>query len=92
MNSAAFQVGPQPRSLVGLLGPLFRALGLGLKLQGATRELRMGAPDRLAIDVITGGSYLREWVDDPQAACGDFEERLARDETSWLEERRDLQS
>ena len=46
--------------------------------------------DRLAIDVITGGSYLREWVDDPAATCSDFDERLSRDEASWLIERQNL--
>jgi uncharacterized protein YbbC (DUF1343 family) len=46
--------------------------------------------DRLAIDVITGGGYLRSWVDDGQAECGDFEAHLTKDERSWLEERRDL--
>lgn len=45
--------------------------------------------DRLAIDVITGGSYLREWVDDPRAEPGDFDARLKRDESAWLDERRD---
>lgn len=46
--------------------------------------------DRLAIDVITGGSLLREWVDDSQATCGDFDARLKKDESAWLEERREL--
>lgn len=46
--------------------------------------------DRLAIDVITGGSYLRDWVDDREAACGDFDARLSQDERHWNEERRDL--
>jgi len=46
--------------------------------------------DRLAIDVITGGELLRRWVDDRAAAPGDFEGRLAQDEQSWIEERRDL--
>lgn len=46
--------------------------------------------DRLAIDVICGGGFLRRWVDDPQAECGDFEHRLAGEEAAWIEERRDL--
>ncbi|MCK5726870.1 MAG: DUF1343 domain-containing protein [Thiotrichaceae bacterium] len=39
--------------------------------------------DRLAIDVINGGSYLREWVDDPQAQVSEMEERLLLDEMQW---------
>jgi uncharacterized protein YbbC (DUF1343 family) len=46
--------------------------------------------DRLAIDVITGGTELRKWVDDPQATCADFDARLKKDEAAWTEERRDL--
>lgn len=38
---------------------------------------------RLAIDVINGGSFLREWVDDPSAKPGDLEARLKRDEKAW---------
>jgi uncharacterized protein YbbC (DUF1343 family) len=44
--------------------------------------------DRLAIDVITGGGFLRDWVDDPAADVGAFDERLAAEEARWLEERR----
>jgi uncharacterized protein YbbC (DUF1343 family) len=47
-------------------------------------------PGRLAIDVINGGPALREWVDDPTSAPGDFEKLLAPDEESWREERRPL--
>ncbi len=46
--------------------------------------------DRLAIDVIAGGSELREWVDSAQASCDDFEKKLHSDESSWQEERRDF--
>ena len=44
--------------------------------------------DRLAIDVITGGAFLRHWVDDAQATPADFEARLRPEETRWMEERR----
>jgi uncharacterized protein YbbC (DUF1343 family) len=41
---------------------------------------------RLPIDVISGGSLLREWVDDPAAAPGDLEALAARDEQAWRTE------
>lgn len=42
--------------------------------------------DRLAIDLITGGTGLREWVDDPAAEPMDLERALALDESRWIEE------
>jgi uncharacterized protein YbbC (DUF1343 family) len=39
--------------------------------------------DRLAIDVIAGGSALREWIEDSEATCGDFEKELKKQETQW---------
>ena len=41
--------------------------------------------ERLAIDVINGGSALREWVDDRAAKANDLEEMAARDEGAWRE-------
>jgi uncharacterized protein YbbC (DUF1343 family) len=43
---------------------------------------------RLAIDLLSGGTFLREWVDNPVARLGDFEDRLASDERKWTELRR----
>jgi len=43
--------------------------------------------DRLAIDVISGGSDLRNWVDDAAASPDDLEALAAPDEAAWLEER-----
>lgn len=40
---------------------------------------------RLAIDLLAGGTFLRDWVDDPQAMPGDLEDRLAPDEAHWLD-------
>ncbi len=40
---------------------------------------------RLAIDLLTGGTYLREWVDDAGAEPADLEQRLAADERAWAE-------
>jgi uncharacterized protein YbbC (DUF1343 family) len=46
--------------------------------------------DRLAIDVITGSSLLREWVDDPQATPGDLDTMAGRDEAAWANARREF--
>ena len=45
---------------------------------------------KLAIDVINGGSVLREWVDDPAAKPGDLDALTTPDEASWREERREF--
>ncbi len=42
--------------------------------------------ERLAIDLLAGGTFLRDWVDDPESAPADLEQRLARDESRWVEE------
>ena len=44
--------------------------------------------DKLAIDVINGGTGLREWVDDPGAEPGDLDALAGPDEAAWVEERR----
>lgn len=46
--------------------------------------------DKLAIDVINGGTALREWVDDPAAAPGDLDALAGPDEAAWTEERQDV--
>jgi len=43
--------------------------------------------DKLAIDVINGSPLLREWVDDANAACGDLDVAVLRDEQAWFEQR-----
>lgn len=40
---------------------------------------------RLAIDLLSGGTFLREWVDDPSASPADFNEHLTKDEREWAE-------
>ncbi|WP_295392957.1 DUF1343 domain-containing protein [uncultured Thiodictyon sp.] len=40
--------------------------------------------ERLAIDLLAGGTDLREWVDDRAARPGDLEQCLAADEADWL--------
>jgi uncharacterized protein YbbC (DUF1343 family) len=44
--------------------------------------------ERLAIDLLTGGTFLREWVDDEAAAPQDLDARLVQDESAWVESRR----
>jgi uncharacterized protein YbbC (DUF1343 family) len=46
--------------------------------------------ERLAIDLLSGGTFLREWVDDPQAVPADLDARLGPDEAEWREQRRPL--
>ncbi len=43
--------------------------------------------ERLAIDVITGGELLREWVDDTDSSITDLESLAIADENAWREER-----
>jgi uncharacterized protein YbbC (DUF1343 family) len=43
--------------------------------------------DKLAIDVINGGTALREWVDDAASAAGDLDALAGADEAAWIEER-----
>ena len=79
----------------------FRPYRLFALLFKALRRLRPDYPlwrdfpyeyvtDRLAIDVITGGPLLRQWVDDPAATPGDLEALCAVDEAAWRDERADL--
>jgi len=44
--------------------------------------------ERLAIDLLSGGTFLREWVDDPSATPADFDARLRPDEQRWVEIRK----
>ncbi|MGQ9659862.1 MAG: exo-beta-N-acetylmuramidase NamZ family protein [Thermochromatium sp.] len=41
--------------------------------------------ERLAIDLISGGTFLRTWVDDSEAEPEDLERRLQPDEAQWAE-------
>ena len=44
-------------------------------------------PNRRPIDVIHGGTSLREWVDDPTASIADWDAAVRIDEEAWIEER-----
>lgn len=43
--------------------------------------------ERLAIDLLSGGTFLRDWVDDSSAGPSDFDERLRKDEQEWSQSR-----
>jgi uncharacterized protein YbbC (DUF1343 family) len=73
----------------------WRVVALALK---ARRALRPDDPlwrdfayeyehERRAIDVINGGTLLREWVDDPAATPADLDALAAADEAAWRDER-----
>jgi len=42
---------------------------------------------RLAIDLLSGGEFLRKWVDDPAQGPAEFEARLCPDEQQWQQSR-----
>lgn len=44
--------------------------------------------ERLAIDLLTGGTFLREWVDNASAEPADLDDHLRPDESEWAEQRR----
>ena len=41
-------------------------------------------PERLAIDLLSGGTFLREWVDNFSSGPEELESRLVNDEKRWL--------
>jgi uncharacterized protein YbbC (DUF1343 family) len=43
--------------------------------------------ERLAIDLLSGGTFLRQWVDDANAVPVDLQQRLRGDEQVWFEVR-----
>lgn len=46
--------------------------------------------NRLAFDLINGGPALKNWIEDEKATAADFEQRLQRDETHWIKERKEF--
>ena len=75
----------RPWRLVALAFKAIRSLAPGYELW---RDFPYEYETRLAIDVINGGSLLREWVDDPAAKPGDLERAARADEDAWREERK----
>jgi uncharacterized protein YbbC (DUF1343 family) len=44
--------------------------------------------ERLAFDLLSGGTFLMNWVDDPAAKPSDLDERLCKDEQEWFQIRK----
>jgi len=74
----------QPWRLVAIAFKAMRSLAPSYELW---RDFPYEYETRLAIDVINGGTLLRQWVDDPQATAGDLDEAARADEDAWREER-----
>ena len=74
----------RPWRLVALAFKALRTLAPGYELW---RDFRYEYDTRLAIDVISGGTLLRQWVDDPAATPGDLDAAARADEDAWREER-----
>jgi uncharacterized protein YbbC (DUF1343 family) len=70
-----------------LMALAFKALRRLRPDYGLWRDFPYEYDRRLPIDVINGGSLLREWVDDPAAGPGELEALAALDEQAWQTER-----
>jgi len=46
--------------------------------------------NKLPFDVINGGTFIREWIDDDNATSGDLEKRLKKDEQIWFDSIQDI--
>jgi uncharacterized protein YbbC (DUF1343 family) len=75
----------RPWRLMALAFKALRRLRPGYELW---RDFPYEYDRRLPIDVISGGSLLREWIDDPASRPGDLEALAARDERAWRTERK----
>jgi uncharacterized protein YbbC (DUF1343 family) len=74
----------RPWRLVAAAFKALRSMSPGYPLW---RDFPYEYEKRRPIDVINGGEWLREWVDDRDAGPGDLESRVAPDEKAWLAER-----
>jgi uncharacterized protein YbbC (DUF1343 family) len=74
----------RPWRLVALAFKAIRSLSPRYELW---RDFPYEYETRLAIDVINGGTSLREWVDDAAARPGDLDVPARADEDAWREER-----
>lgn len=75
----------RPWRLVAAAFKAIRSLWPGYELW---RDFPYEYDTRLAIDVINGGSLLRQWVDDASAQPGDLDAMARADEEAWREERK----
>ncbi|HEV3009395.1 MAG TPA: DUF1343 domain-containing protein, partial [Burkholderiales bacterium] len=75
----------RPWRLAALAFKAIRSLSPGYELW---RDFPYEYETRLAIDVINGGSLLRQWVDDAAATPGDLDAAARADEDAWRQERK----
>ena len=74
----------RPWRLFALAFKAIRSLSPGYPLW---RDFPYEYETRLAIDVINGGSFLREWVDDERATPAELDAAARADEAAWRKER-----
>ncbi|HZO01640.1 MAG TPA: DUF1343 domain-containing protein [Burkholderiales bacterium] len=74
----------RPWRLFALAFKAIRSLSPGYPLW---RDFPYEYETRLAIDVINGGSFLREWVDDKRATPAELDAAARADEAAWRKER-----
>lgn len=46
--------------------------------------------DRLAIDLINGGPFVRQWIDDPSSTIEELDLRFTQDEKRWAQQRQEF--
>ena len=80
----AGKLGDDPPRTEGLAFKAIRSLAPQYPLW---RDFPYEYETRLAIDVINGGSLLRQWVDDAGATPGDLDAAARADEDAWRDER-----
>ncbi|MCG6897647.1 MAG: DUF1343 domain-containing protein [Thiocapsa sp.] len=69
-----------------LIALLLKSLRLEYPDYGLWRDFHYEyETERLAIDLLSGGTFLRNWVDDREADPADLERYLCADETLWAE-------
>jgi len=65
---------------------MLKAIRLTLPEYRLWRELEFEyEADRLAIDLLNGSTFLREWVEDQSAFIPDLDDHLNKDEVRWKE-------
>lgn len=70
-----------------LIALLLKALRLEYPDYGLWRDFPYEyETERLAIDLLSGGTFLRRWVDDPESGPADLDRYLRAEETLWTEE------
>lgn len=72
-----------------LMAGLFKSIKQVLKVDNLWAQFHYEyEKERLPIDLLTGSTFFREWVDSNTSKVSDLEEFLQPEENRWLEERR----